>query len=76
MVVRAPVAVLQRFSDTLQTAHNLGCLARGERRRGRRLMDAIVFLIPIAFALGALFAFLLVVAVSMGRFEDLGDPPK
>ena len=39
-------------------------------------MDAIVFLIPIAFALGALFAFLLVVAVSMGRFEDLGDPPK
>lgn len=39
-------------------------------------MDAVFFLVPIALGLGALFAFLFVVAVRKGQFEDLDDPPK
>jgi cbb3-type cytochrome oxidase maturation protein len=39
-------------------------------------MDAIFFLLPIAVALGALFAILFVVAVKRGQFEDLDDPPE
>jgi len=39
-------------------------------------MDAIFFLLPIAVALGALFAVLFVIAVKKGQFEDLDDPPQ
>lgn len=39
-------------------------------------MDAIFFLLPIAVALGAIFAVLFVLAVKRGQFEDLDDPPK
>ncbi len=39
-------------------------------------MDAIFFLLPIAVALGAVFAVLFVVAVKRGQFEDLDDPPQ
>lgn len=38
-------------------------------------MDAIVFLVPLALALGALFAGLFLVAVRRGQFDDLDDPP-
>jgi cbb3-type cytochrome oxidase maturation protein len=40
------------------------------------MMDAILFLIPIALGVGLLFAILFVVAVKRGQFEDLDDPPK
>lgn len=39
-------------------------------------MDAIFILLPIAVGLGALFAFLFVVAVKKGQFDDLDDPPR
>jgi len=39
-------------------------------------VDAVFFLLPIAVLLGALFAFLFVVAVRRGQFDDLDDPPK
>jgi cbb3-type cytochrome oxidase maturation protein len=39
-------------------------------------MDAIFFLLPIAVALGAVFAILFVIAVKRGQFEDLDDPPE
>lgn len=37
-------------------------------------MDALVFLLPIALALGATFALLFVRAARSGQFEDLDDP--
>lgn len=39
-------------------------------------MNAILFLLPLAILLGAVFAVLFVVAVSRGQFDDLDDPPK
>ena len=39
-------------------------------------MDAIFFLLPIAVALGALFAWLFVRAARDGQFDDLDDPPE
>jgi cbb3-type cytochrome oxidase maturation protein len=39
-------------------------------------MNAIFFLLPVAVLLGALFAFLFVMAVKRGQFDDLDDPPK
>ena len=42
----------------------------------RCVMDAIFFLLPIAVALGAIFAVLFVIAVKRGQFEDLDDPPE
>jgi len=39
-------------------------------------MDAVFFLLPIAVALGTLFAILFVIAVKRGQFEDLDDPPE
>jgi cbb3-type cytochrome oxidase maturation protein len=39
-------------------------------------MNAIVFLLPIAVLLGAIFAVMFVVAVSKGQFDDLDDPPQ
>jgi cbb3-type cytochrome oxidase maturation protein len=39
-------------------------------------MNAILFLLPIALLLGAIFAVMFVVAVSKGQFDDLDDPPQ
>lgn len=39
-------------------------------------MNAIVFLLPIAVLLGAIFAVMFVLAVSKGQFDDLDDPPQ
>ena len=39
-------------------------------------MDAIVFLLPIAVAMGAFFAVMFLKAVGAGQFEDLDDPPE
>lgn len=36
----------------------------------------IVILLPIAVALGALFALLFVAAARSGQFDDLDDPPE
>ncbi len=38
-------------------------------------MNAILFLLPIALVLGAIFAFLFLRAVRGGQFDDLDDPP-
>ncbi len=37
-------------------------------------MDILLILIPIALALGAVFAVLFVLAARSGQFEDLDDP--
>jgi cbb3-type cytochrome oxidase maturation protein len=39
-------------------------------------MNAIVFLLPIAVLLGAVFAVLFIVAAAHGQFDDLDDPPE
>lgn len=39
-------------------------------------MNAVVFLLPIALALGGVFAGLFLFAVRAGQFDDLGDPPE
>ena len=39
-------------------------------------MNALLYLIPIAVALGAVFAILFVMAVRSGQFDDLDDPPE
>lgn len=39
-------------------------------------MNAILFLLPIAVALGAVFAFLFLRAARSGQFDDLDDPPR
>lgn len=39
-------------------------------------MDAVAFLLPLALALGGVFAALFLVAVRRGQFEDLDDPPE
>ena len=39
-------------------------------------MRALIFLLPIAVALGAVFAALFVAAVRDGQFDDLDDPPE
>lgn len=39
-------------------------------------MRAIVFLLPIALGLGAIFAALFLYAVKRGQFDDLDDPPQ
>jgi len=38
-------------------------------------MNAVLFLLPIALALGGLFAVLFLRAVGQGQFDDLDDPP-
>jgi len=35
-----------------------------------------LYLVPIAVALGAVFAILFVMAVRSGQFDDLDDPPE
>jgi cbb3-type cytochrome oxidase maturation protein len=39
-------------------------------------MTAILILLPVAVALGAIFAVLFIRAVRQGQFDDLDDPPK
>jgi len=39
-------------------------------------VNALIFLVPIAVLLGAVFAVLFVLAVRSGQFDDLDDPPE
>lgn len=39
-------------------------------------MDAMIFLVPLAIALGAVFAGLFLLAARRGQFDDLDDPPE
>ena len=39
-------------------------------------MRAVIFLLPIAIGLGAIFAWLFIAAVRDGQFDDLDDPPE
>lgn len=39
-------------------------------------MNAVLFLLPIALLLGAIFVVLFVFAVRSGQFDDLDDPPE
>ena len=39
-------------------------------------MNAVLFLLPIAIALGAVFAVAFMLAVRNGQFDDLDDPPE
>ncbi|MCB9682304.1 MAG: cbb3-type cytochrome oxidase assembly protein CcoS [Alphaproteobacteria bacterium] len=39
-------------------------------------MTALVFLVPIAIALGATFAWAFLWAVRSGQYDDLDDPPE
>ena len=39
-------------------------------------MNALIFLLPLAILLGAVFAVLFMVAVKDGQFDDLDDPPE
>lgn len=39
-------------------------------------MNALLFLVPVAVGLGAVFAALFVVAARNGQFDDLEDPPQ
>jgi cbb3-type cytochrome oxidase maturation protein len=39
-------------------------------------MNAILFLVPIAVGLGAMFAWLFLRAAKGGQFDDLDDPPR
>ena len=39
-------------------------------------MNALVFLVPVALGLGAVFVALFVAAVRNGQFDDLDDPPR
>ena len=39
-------------------------------------MNALVFLVPVAVGLGAVFAVLFVIAARSGQFDDLEDPPQ
>lgn len=39
-------------------------------------MNAVLFLLPLAILLGAVFAVLFVLAVKGGQFDDLDDPPE
>ena len=39
-------------------------------------MNAVLFLLPIAVILGAVFVVLFVLAARSGQFDDLDDPPE
>jgi cbb3-type cytochrome oxidase maturation protein len=39
-------------------------------------MTAILYLLPIALTLGAVFGFMFAYAVRSGQFDDLDDPPE
>lgn len=39
-------------------------------------MNALLYLLPLAVLLGAVFVILFVMAVRSGQFDDLDDPPE
>ncbi|MDH5760619.1 MAG: cbb3-type cytochrome oxidase assembly protein CcoS [Gemmatimonadota bacterium] len=39
-------------------------------------MNAVVFLVPVAVGLAAVFVILFLKAVKDGQFDDLDDPPR
>lgn len=39
-------------------------------------MRAVLFLLPVVLALGAVFTGLFIAAVRSGQFDDLDDPPE
>ncbi len=39
-------------------------------------MNAVLFLLPIAVLLGAVFVVLFILAARSGQFDDLDDPPE
>jgi cbb3-type cytochrome oxidase maturation protein len=39
-------------------------------------VDALIWLVPVAIGLGAVFVVLFLVAVRGGQFDDLDDPPQ
>jgi cbb3-type cytochrome oxidase maturation protein len=39
-------------------------------------VNALLYLLPVAVLLGAVFAILFVMAVRSGQFDDLDDPPE
>ena len=39
-------------------------------------MNALIWLVPVAIGLGAIFVFLFLSAVKSGQFDDLDDPPQ
>lgn len=39
-------------------------------------MNALIWLIPVAIGLGAVFVFLFLSAARSGQFDDLDDPPR
>ena len=39
-------------------------------------MNALIWLIPVAIALGTVFVILFLGAVKAGQFDDLEDPPQ
>lgn len=39
-------------------------------------MDAILFLLPLALAMGGLFTVCFLLAARDGQFDDLDDPPQ
>lgn len=38
-------------------------------------MNILLLLLPLALGMGALFAWLFILAARSGQFEDLDDPP-
>jgi cbb3-type cytochrome oxidase maturation protein len=39
-------------------------------------VNALLYLVPLAVLLGAVFAILFVMAARSGQFDDLDDPPE
>ena len=39
-------------------------------------MNSVIFLIPVAVGLAAIFLYLFLRAVKDGQFDDLDDPPR
>ena len=39
-------------------------------------MNALIWLVPVAIGLGAVFVVLFLMAVRSGQFDDLDDPPQ
>lgn len=39
-------------------------------------MDILIVMLPLAVLLGAVFAYLFVIAARDGQFDDLDDPPE
>lgn len=39
-------------------------------------MNALIWLVPVAIGLGAVFVILFLLAVKNGQFDDMDDPPR